>query len=115
MNHTASSNEHTGINVLANDSANGQTRTLYALSQAVTNIVTTATTKLGATVTINSGVRHDPTTAASIKVLAQGETATVSFVYTLATTTKSDAQSHLSQAAVAISLTGVNDPQVIHE
>jgi hypothetical protein len=47
-------------------------------------------------------VHYDPTSAAAIQALAQGETATDSFIYTLETTTKSGAQSHLSQATVTV-------------
>jgi VCBS repeat-containing protein len=118
-NDTVATNEDTSsnINVLANDGANGQIKTLYSLSQTGTNVVTTATTKLGATVTINSDgtVHYDPTSAAAIQALALGETATDSFIYTLETTTKSGAQSHLSQATVTVNLTGVDNPPVIHD
>jgi Bacterial cadherin-like domain len=89
VNDTASTDEDTGINinVLANDSANGLTKTLYSLSQTGTNVVSTVITKLGATVTINSNgtVHYDPTSVAAIQALAQGETATDSFLYTLKT------------------------------
>jgi VCBS repeat-containing protein len=119
VNDTASTNEDTAINinVLANDGANGQTRTVYSLAPADATVITTATTARGATVTINSdgSVHYDPSSAPGIQALAQGETEPDSFIYTLKTTTPSGAQSHLSQATVTVNLTGVNDPPVIHD
>jgi len=116
VNDTAFTSEDAAVSiaVLTNDQPTaGALKSLYSLAQSGTAVVTTATTKLGATISIkpNGTVQYDPTLSAAIQALAQGETATDTFIYTMKAT--SGNSSTLSTATVTVTLTGVNDPPVI--
>ena len=111
VNDTAFTTEDAVVNiaVLANDLPAGTPKTLYSLAQSGTAVVTKATTKLGATITMNPNgtVNYDPTGDAAIQALAQGETATDTFIYTM------KEANTLYTASVSVTLTGANDPSVI--
>jgi VCBS repeat-containing protein len=118
INDTAITNENTAINinVLANDlNPKLLIKSLYSLAQSGTAVVTTATSKLGATIKINPDgtVYYDPTLAAAFQSLAQGETTTDTFIYTMKEANASGKNSTLSTATVTVTLTGVNDAPVI--
>ncbi len=69
----------------------------------------TFTTGTGATVVLNADgtYSYDPTTSASLNMLAVGETATDSFSYSI-----SDGNGGISSATVTITVSGVNDAPV---
>lgn len=108
---TGFTTEDTAINiaVLANDLNLGAPKILYSLAQSGTAVVTKATSKLGASITMNANgtVNYDPSNDPTLQALAQGETATDTFTYTM-----KEANS-LFTATVTVKLTGVNDAPVI--
>src|SRR5215469_10198292 len=67
----------------------------------------------GAVISINPDgtISYDPRAAKAIQALAQGETATDTFTYTLKEANKGS--SSLTTATVTVSLTGVSDPATI--
>ncbi|MCO6187036.1 tandem-95 repeat protein, partial [Rhizobium sp. L1K21] len=88
--------------LLANDTdADGDSLTVTAVS---------ATSANGATVTLNSDgtISYDPTLAATIQALGEGETLTDTFTYTI-----SDGNGGTSSATVTLTVAGVNDAPVV--
>jgi VCBS repeat-containing protein len=81
-------NEDAAINmaVLTNDVPAGTPKTThYSLAQSGTTVTTKATSKLGATITINTNgtVNYNPTGVPAIQALAPGETAADTFADTI--------------------------------
>ncbi len=85
-NDTASTNEDMAINipVLAND-LGGNAKHLYSLNQTGSSAVTTATTALGATITMNADgtIAYDPSQSSQLQALNKGQTADDTFKYTI--------------------------------
>jgi len=65
---------------------------------------------MGATLTLNGSgtIVYNPTTAAAIQALAEGEKATFTFIYTAKLTGRGGAFTLDDPATVAVNLTGVN-------
>ena len=94
------------INVLANDTDVDLTDVLHASAAS-------ATSAMGAAISVNPNgtVHYDPTLAAAIQALAQGETATDTFSYTA-----SDGHGGTDVATVSVALLGVNDaPDAVND
>jgi VCBS repeat-containing protein len=97
------------FDVLLNDKGNNNT--LYSLNQVDPLGVSQATalSALGATITISNGkISYNPNGVAAIEALAQGQTTTDSFTYTI-----DEGSGKLSSATVTVTLTGVNDAPVV--
>ncbi|MFC7737511.1 tandem-95 repeat protein [Roseomonas sp. GCM10028921] len=94
-------------------SQGGAAKDVYTLMQdpaKVGTVVTTALSKMGATVKLNADgtINYDPSQAAAVQALAAGQTAEDSFVYTIRL-----GNGALSTATIKATLTGVNDVATI--
>ncbi|MFG5379850.1 Ig-like domain-containing protein, partial [Yoonia sp. R2-816] len=88
--------------LLANDSdIDGDALTVTAVS---------ATSEHGATLTLNTGgtISYDPTGAAAVQALAEGQTLTDTFTYTV-----SDGHGGESTATVSVVVHGTNDAPIV--
>ena len=106
---SAATNEDTVLSVtspgvLANDSDPND--------DAISVVAGVATSALGATVIINAdgSYLYDPTAAAGVQALAEGETAVDTFTYTL-----SDSAGGTAIGTVSVTLTGINDAPVAQD
>src|SRR4051812_37228341 len=98
------------INVLAND-LGGAAKSLYSVSQTnPLNVVTTATSTLGALVYITSDgqVYYDPTQSSAVQALSVGQRTVDTFVYE-----ERLGNGTVSQATVHVTVTGANDAPVV--